>query len=206
MPCSNRAGQAAVPALRSFPLWYRAVSKWLGAELVLQSQWNLCGLVTSSPPLTWLILLSVSDVPGPLANVSFEEGEIRPHCWVQKVTLSSLSSLAPVQSSWGGQGSWKELTQGIWRTASNTLSLQGNAVNWFSLVYNSGCISVEMCQLDECFMFWDKQLPCGQSKSLIKNMSDWSVFIVGEGRPPHSEIFILQSSLVPCGSGKYFCN
>lgn len=34
----------------------------------------MCGLVTSSPPLTWLILLSVSDVLGPLANVAFDEG------------------------------------------------------------------------------------------------------------------------------------
>lgn len=33
-----------------------------------------CGLVTSSPPLTWLILLSVCDVLGPLENVAFDEG------------------------------------------------------------------------------------------------------------------------------------
>lgn len=147
---------------------------------MLESQWNLCGLVTPSAPLTWLILPSVSDIPNPLANVAFEEGGEMDTTVGCRRSLCALSFTVPFAELLRGAWSWQELTQGIWRSASNTLSLQVNAVNRFNLVYNSVCISVE------CFwvMFWDKQLSPGLSKYLITiNMSDWSVVIVGERTP-----------------------
>lgn len=109
-PCSGRVDQAALPRRRSFPLWYRAVSKLLRTGLVLESQWSLCFLFSSSPSLIWLHPLGVYVILGPSAHAAFGEGgkkQLLPlgpegFCWILMSTWFFLSPPSPVQTCWRG--------------------------------------------------------------------------------------------------------
>lgn len=108
--CSHRTGQAALPALRSFPLWCRVVSRWLlswaGAGVTVKHVW--------SPYLQSITHLLNSfwcpRSPGKCCLWG-KEGNGH-HCGVQE-SLCAHFSLSPVQNCWGGHCSWQELTQGV---------------------------------------------------------------------------------------------
>lgn len=123
VPWSDRVDQAVLLTLRSFPLWYRAVSKLLRFELALESQWSLCFLFYSGPPLIRLHPLGVYVVLGPLANAALGEGG-KPATAVGSrrllvnpyghsvLALPSVSCADLLEGDkWGWQSGW-ELTQG----------------------------------------------------------------------------------------------
>lgn len=79
---------------------FKMTLSWAGAGVTVKPVWSsYFSSYQVSASLTWLILPSVSDVPSPLANVTFEEGgKLIPLLGVEGHSVLP-PSLSPVQTS-----------------------------------------------------------------------------------------------------------